>query len=316
MSGSTVLVLTHWMDVTVDRVMIELSRRGTPVVRCDPGDFPLHWQLAARLADGWGGELRLPDRTLRLDDVRCAYYRRPTYFEFPDTMSARDQAWARVESHAALGGIFAAVPRWLNHPVAIGRTYFKPVQLVEARKAGFRVPETLVTNDPVAAAKFGAEVGEVIYKPFLHNPVETANGDRGVYTTKVPAEALDDPAIGLAAHMFQEWIPKQYEVRLTVVDDAMFAARVDAHSDQTRVDWRTDYDAVDFTAMQLPDAVVRHTCALMDRLDLRFGAIDLIATPDGEYVFLEINPNGQWGWIEDATGMPIAAAIADALIKE
>lgn len=50
-----------------------------------------------------------------------------------------------------------------------------------------------------------------------------------------------------------------------------------------------------------------------ERMHLNFGCFDLIVTPDGEYVFLECNPNGQWLWVELATGLPIAEAIADFL---
>ncbi|MGH3736903.1 MAG: hypothetical protein ACRDT6_15030 [Micromonosporaceae bacterium] len=51
----------------------------------------------------------------------------------------------------------------------------------------------------------------------------------------------------------------------------------------------------------------------MRRLDLRFAALDFVVVPSGQWIFLEINPNGQWAWLEDITGLPIAAAVADSL---
>ncbi|MNZ28723.1 hypothetical protein D3C78_459550 [compost metagenome] len=51
----------------------------------------------------------------------------------------------------------------------------------------------------------------------------------------------------------------------------------------------------------------------MRRLNLRYGAIDFVCDPQGNLWFLEINPNGQWAWIENLTGYPIAEAIVDEL---
>ena len=53
---------------------------------------------------------------------------------------------------------------------------------------------------------------------------------------------------------------------------------------------------------------------MVERLGLCYGAIDMILTPDGRYVFIEINPNGQYLWIEQETGLPISAAICDLLM--
>jgi glutathione synthase/RimK-type ligase-like ATP-grasp enzyme len=103
---------------------------------------------------------------------------------------------------------------------------------------------------------------------------------------------------------------------LTVVDGDLFATRIDAGSAEAVVDWRADYDHLTYMAVDVPAAVRVGVVALMGRLCLRFAALDFVVTPDGRWVFLEVNPNGQWAWIEDATGQPIAAAIATALQRE
>lgn len=66
----------------------------------------------------------------------------------------------------------------------------------------------------------------------------------------------------------------------------------------------------------VPDQIREAVSQLLARLRLRFDALDFVVTPQDEWMFLEINPNGQWAWLQDATGLPIAAAIADALTKE
>lgn len=100
---------------------------------------------------------------------------------------------------------------------------------------------------------------------------------------------------------------------MTAVDGRLFTARIEGLTEAGRQDWRADYAHLRYTPEVLPEAVAGKVQALLRALRLRFAALDLIVTPDGEYVFLEANPNGQWAWIEHETGLPIAAAIADAL---
>ena len=313
----TVLILTHPFDPTADYVVEALHRRDIPVFRCDPGEFPKRLSLAASLyGAGWVGSLRLPEREVHLQDIGCAYYRRPTVFDLPDGMGDDVRRWASQEARMGLGGVLSALPRWLNHPSDIAAAEYKPVQLAAARACALAVPHTLITNDRAAAVDFAHAVGKVVYKPLT--PVNIADGDtqRVVFTTPVIAELIDD-SVAFTAHLFQEWIDKAYEVRLTVVDDGMFVTRLDAGTAAGAVDWRADYDELTYTPLPgVPDAVRAGVIALMRRLRLRFGALDFAVTPDDDWVFLEVNPNGQWAWIEDATGQPIAGAIADALHRK
>jgi len=318
MSRAVTLVLTHPFDPTADYVVSELNRRGAPVFRCDPGEFPQRLSVTARLdrnGMGWVGSLCLPEREVSLSEVGCVYYRRPTVFDLPAGMSEQVRRWAAGEARIGLGGVLSALPRWLNHPAAIGAAEYKPVQLAHARACGLAVPDTIVTNDPVQAAKFLAHTGRAVYKPLTPAGITEAGTHRTVFTTPVEPGDVDE-SIRLTAHLFQERIEKQFEVRLTVVDDVFLAARIDAGSDTAAVDWRADYEALTYTTLpQVPAPVRAGVSALLQQLGLRFGTFDFVVTPQDRWVFLEINPNGQWAWIEDATGLPIAAAIAAALTR-
>jgi ATP-grasp ribosomal peptide maturase len=318
MRRAVTLVLTHPFDPTTDYVVSELNQRGEPVFRCDPGEFPQRLSVAARLdgtGAGWVGSLCLPEREVSLADIGCAYYRRPTVFDFPAGMGDQVRRWAAGEARIGLGGVLSALPRWLNHPAAIAAAEYKPAQLARAHACGLSVPDTIVTNDPAEAAKFVAHAGRAIYKPLTPAGITETDTHRVVFTTPVAVGDVDE-SIRLTTHLLQEWIEKQYEVRLTVVDEAFLAARIDAGSNAAAVDWRADYEALTYTALaDVPPSVRAGVSALMARLGLRFGTFDFIVTPDDRWIFLEINPNGQWAWIEDATGLPIAASVADALTK-
>jgi ATP-grasp ribosomal peptide maturase len=313
-SELTVLIVTQPFDVTADYVVAELGRRGVPVFRCNPGDFPGSLSLTAGLGEGWTGSLHLPGRSVNLTDIGCAWYRRPTAFEFPATLTAQERRWATTEARLGLGGVLAALPRWLNHPWDIARAEYKPLQLASARTVGLTVPDTLITNDPNEARRFAKEHGDIIYKPFSSLGISEEGQYRLVYANRITADDITH-TVTATTHFFQRWIPKEFEVRLTVVDDELFAVRIDADSTAARVDWRTDYAHLHYTPVAVPDAVRDGVLNLLDMLMLRFAALDFVVTPDGEWVFLEVNPNGQWAWLQDETGLPITAAIADALTK-
>jgi ATP-grasp ribosomal peptide maturase len=313
-AAGSVVILTHPFDPTADKVVEELNRRGASLFRLDAAEFPERLSVGAELLGGhWSGRLQNLWRRVELDEVSGIYYRRPTAFEFHPGLSDEERQWAGIQARLGFGGLLASMDRWLNHPHQIGYAEYKPVQLRQAVACGLRVPRTLVTNDPAKAREFVGSVGRAVFKPFGGAGVSDENGFRHVFTTMVTADEVANPNIGRTMHIFQEWVPKEYEARVTVVDDRFFAARIDASSDAARVDWRSDYESISYTVIELPESVRTRVRALLDSLGLRFGALDFIVDPDGEWWFLECNANGQWAWIEDETGMPIAPALADAL---
>jgi ATP-grasp ribosomal peptide maturase len=315
----TVLVLTAPVDITADLVITELAARGVPVVRMDTGAFPADLVLAARTGgqhSGWVGSLRDATRWLDLAAVEAVYYRRPRPFRPDPGMSEYEQWWATVEARFGLGGVLAGLDcRWLSHPHRIAAASYKPWQLAQAQAVGLAVPETLITNDTASARSFVAAVPNgAVYKTLQSTMfVDPSGAVHAVATTPVTAEQVGAGNVAATAHLFQHRIPKQYEVRVTVVGSTVFAVRLDAASEAARIDWRTDYDAVSYQVIELPDRIASALLALLGRLGLPYGAIDLIVDPDDRWWFLEINPNGQWGWIAGATGLPIAAAIATYL---
>lgn len=315
MTTKVVVILTQWIDPTADRVVEELNEREIPVFRFDSAEFPQHLTVSAVLREkGWTSTLKTARRELDVGSVAGIYYRRPTSFDFPPGMPAADRHWARAEARMALGGILSSLSCWLNHPSRIAAAEFKPFQLDAAVRVGLRVPRTIVTNDPSAAGRFAESVGRIIYKPLACSFLDDKNGEHlPIYASLAEREILTDPSISLTAHLFQEWIEHEYAVRLTVVDRKFFACAIRAGSDAAYVDWRSDYAALTYSIVTCPPWIERGVTALMEKLGLRFGALDFLVTPAHEWVFLEINPNGQWAWIEEETGLAITVAIADSL---
>jgi len=194
-------------------------------------------------------------------------------------------------------------------------------QLQLAGQLGFTVPETLVTNSPEEFLEFYEQCeGEVVFKQPVH--AELVRGGEPHRTFTALARRQSAAAYHSIRHepvVFQKRIPKQLELRVTVVGDRAFAAAIDSQAnDRLQVDWRhyPDFGGERYYSVhQLPGRIGQRCVRMVRMLGLCFGAIDLILTPEGDHVFLEVNPNGQWAWVEKYTGLPIAEAIADYLIR-
>lgn len=314
----TVLVLSEDCDPTVDRVVELLAARGVPVFRCDTGWFPGRLDLDAELgAGGWAGSMRTEHRVVRLEEVRSVWFRRPTSFSFPVRMSGSERQHAMWEAKLGLGGVLTSLPaRWVNPPAAEADCGYKPAQLDHARRCGLTVPDTLVTNRSAAVRRFIDGLGgQVVVKPLGFSVVFEAGHGRPVYTHVLTADDLADlRGVEATAHLFQRYIAdKQFEVRLTVVGERMFAAAIHAHSDHGRVDWRAEPSSPTYTVLDVPDHVAAGVRAFMAGFGLVFGAHDFAVDDTGTWWWFECNASGQFGFIEAATGLPISEALADLL---
>ncbi|MFD7896464.1 ATP-dependent carboxylate-amine ligase [Streptomyces sp. NPDC059743] len=229
-------------------------------------------------------------------------------------MSAEARKVAEREARLGFGGLLAALPcRWLSPPGPAVDAEYKPLQLRIAAESGLAVPRTLITNDPAAAQRFADDVGRLVYKPF--HPVRGVVEGRtaAVYTSIVDPRDISHPDIATTAHLFQEWVPKAHEVRLTAIGQEIFSAEIHTDSERGYVDWRSDYESHVYRVCKQPADVSDGVWRMLNRLGLPYGAFDFVVTPNGEWVFLEVNPSGQYGFIEVATGLPITGAVADYL---
>ncbi|MBW1601632.1 ATP-grasp ribosomal peptide maturase [Streptomyces sp. JJ66] len=315
----TVLVLTRpYMDAVADMVIEELNNRKVPVVRLDTGDFPTRLTLSARLdpgQDSWCGLWRGEHRNLDLGSVRAVYYRRPGRFRLDPRMAADSVRWADSEARAGLGGVLASLRcAWVNHPWRSALAEFSPYALATAARCGLLIPPTLITSDPEEARAFVASMpGQVAaYKAIGTAPAGDYEGNRvALWTTKIRPEKITD-AVSLTAHQFQQWIAKKHEVRLTVVGDKLFAGEIHAGSAASRIDFRRDYNSLTYRVCDVPEPIVAGVKTLMSVMGLRYVALDFLVSGDDRWYLVDVNPNGQWGFIP-ALRAPITQALADLL---
>lgn len=312
-------------DDHLDRVITELQRRGLSWFRFDTLDFPQVLHVSARVASDvsdWQGDFVLRDSHYRIEDIQSIWYRRPTKrFHFPEGLSEDGYEYAQAEAQRGFEGLLRALPvLWVSHPDAIRAAEWKPQQLVYAQQVGLSVPQTLITSNPQAALRFFEECqGQVVYKPFNQGVPHPKLGEPwqgSIYTTKLTQAELEEhaPAIALTTNLFQEYIPKAFELRINVIGTRAFAAEIHSqHSERSSVDFRMGYSDLSYKIHQLPRQIEQACLSLMQRFHLQFSAIDMLVTPENKYVFLELNACGQWGWIETHTGLPLTEALIDLL---
>lgn len=323
MSG-VVLVLTQRYDLTADAVIHELHRRGLEVVRFDPGDFPLRAKVCARIGGAqtrWSGELLTEGRRVDLRSIHSIWYRRPSNFRFRSDLADRELEFARGEARGGLGGALRSLDcLWVNHPDRQVIAAYKPVQLQAAVDVGFDIPSTVVTNSPhVAREFFEAHQGQIIYKALSRTMVpQPTGGYRMLFTNKVSSRELEGvDRVRHTACMFQEYIPKRAELRVTVIGEQVLAVEMQTAAGHTpQVDFRRQYRDLTYSIHDLPADIADRCRRVVAELGLCFGALDIVLGPEGRYVFLEVNASGQWLWLERETGLPLCETIVDLLTRD
>ncbi|AEB46802.1 MULTISPECIES: MvdC/MvdD family ATP grasp protein [Micromonospora] len=318
-SDRGILIFTQDFDPTVDPVVRTLTARGADIVRVDLSYFPQTLTFTTSDFDGERRRLLHRGREVDLDRLSGVWYRRPTAFRFHEQMSEAEQQFARNEALHGIGGILRSTDcLWVNRPDVDAVAELKPYQLQLAKQVGMRVPRTLLTNDPdEVRALVSAADKPVVYKALTGGVIHYPGAfPSGLYTTVVGDEVLTNAdRVQHTICMFQEYIEKAYEVRLTVVGNTWFPVVIDSQAlPTTSVDWRGENHLPYGPYKPLPDEVVAKTQRLLDHLGLVYAAIDFIVTPDGEYVFLEVNPGGQFMWLQHDLGLPMDETIADLLL--
>ena len=303
-------IVSHDNDLHASTVRAHLDRLGAAATLIDTAALPDRLALTAWTGpDRWSAEWGLDG--VDAGELGVMWWRRPQPYEPSAQLTAQqDRMFVVGECDAAVSGLWSCLDAvWVNDPDRDAAASRKMWQLKLASELGLRVPRTCMTNSPERARQFLAdEPGGVVYKAFSATP-ETWRETRLITATELAQ--LDQ--VRLAPLIFQEAIPGGCDLRVTIVGDRLFPAQIVGPSDAYEYDFRLHTAESSISPVTLPDGVTDRSLALMRRLQLWYGAVDLRRTPEGDFVFLEVNPAGQWLFVEYATDQPIAAALAELL---
>lgn len=310
-----VLLLASRYDVTCDYVVSRLRSKSVRYLRLNSED----------LSDT-KVEFEPTQRTLRINlsgdsylvtpfHLRSVLFRRPVYLrEYGNAELSPAQRFSKVQWASFMRNLMTFhEPRWFNFPVATYRAEHKAMQLHTAAKLGFAVPETRITNTPYPGM-LRNDTQYVAMKGLDTILLRDGGYELFGFTSLESSENLEPSGWRSAPAIIQEGLTNKLDIRVTVVEDKVFAARIEKDGKQIAGDWRVKKGDVRFSAYDLPSHLKGLCCQLLRDFGLNFGAIDL-ALSEGEYYFLELNPTGEWAWLVDSAGLPIDEAVAEALAQ-
>lgn len=313
-----VLIITSLPDPHVEMVTRHFPTNVEPII-FDPRNFPHNeemshmWHEGEEAAITKGGLLR---------DVVSVWYRKPLLLapeELPVPESYRDLTYASYKTGITwFYSILPDVP-WMSDYWNIMRSNSKIYQLQIANRFRLSTPQTLITSSPEQAELFIRELQTVVVKPLNIGFVRENETLRAAYAQKLEyTQGMNLDGLRVAPVIFQEY-KKGTDIRVTVVGDKVFPCIVEkVESMENQLDWRKGFYNGDIKFLQDPDfppELGQKCVEMVKAMGLSFGAFDFIRDSSGNYWFLEINPNGQWGFVEETTEMPISQAVAQFLLQ-
>ena len=316
-SKKYILIALNSFDTDlIDLVASKLTSKGYDIVLYE-SDKVVHGLVPFYIrTDTEKTQVFYKDSVIDLSSIAAAWYWRPNVFSYDDGKADRLKHESLSKEYRGLQRyLWDSIPedRWFNSPDAMRDAEGKLWQLDLAREVGFTIPETVVSNRWSDVLSLPAEK---LTLKMIYGDLHTKKGQRILYST-----TLENNQDALPTHtqsypgIWQQHLPKKREWRVTVVGKNVFAASIYT-SEDARNDWRQhqDYpDKVQFKKEAFPKEQEKMCLDYLARCNLKYGAFDFVETPNGQIIFLELNPNGQYGWIEHELGHPIAAAIADEL---
>ncbi len=310
-----ILLISSKKDSHATEVLRYLELKKSRALLLDLSDFPQKSLLSIEFNNDDKQEYELVNDDIKtcLSECNVIWWRRPQPFQLhTDINSNEDQGFAYTECYSAFSGLWLSLnPFWINHPTRDDEAAKKVYQLKLAQEIGLKIPDTCITNNSKKADKFIIKHGRenVIYKAFSG----TEHAWRETRLLKEEELSLIDN-VKYAPVIFQKHIPAQADLRITMIGGKVFTGAIYTSNTSYHVDFRMVMDEARMEPFEIPDELKILLIKYMKCLGLIYGAIDMRLTPDGEYVFLEINPSGQWLFVEQGTGLRITEAFADLMI--
>lgn len=302
-----ILIYGAQPDTHTNAVAWALRQKGATVDVWNQANFPALQTISVELdplerAVAWSVEdFSIAASTVEYDLV---WFRRPAGPTIASFVDERDAEMARRESAYLLNGFHPLLSEntaWVNEPAANKSASNKLYQLKQAMACGFKVPPTLISNHPDRIRAFVDRAGRAIYKPFYQANWKGYNSSKSLFTANVSASDLkDDDVLRACPGIYQQRVEKQYEVRLTLMGETAVGVKIGGYTNQlAELDWRSAGGELRFEQVDVPAAIISSSRRFLRQLGISFGCMDFIVSPDGEYFFLEINPAGQFLWIEE-----------------
>ena len=293
-------------DTPLKLVARELQRRRTSFVMLDQHEIS-NWTIDLRVSEEVHGGLRTGKEAILLENVRAAYVRPYDVRQLPSFsgLAPQDPALVRAMEigDALLSWSDMTPAKVVNRPAAMAPNSSKPFQGMQIQASGFLVPRTLITTDVEAAREFWVRHTNVIYK--------SSSSVRSIVAKLCAKHEPRFADLRWCPTQFQEYV-EGTDYRVHVVGERIFACRILSRADDYRYACRMGLETKVTTA-KLPQEITERCTRLAHQIGLPVAGVDLRRTPAGRWYCFEVNPSPGFSYYEEATGQPIAKAVAEYL---
>ena len=317
-----VLIITNKSDITSDFIVKRLKEKKIDFYRFNTEEFTKSVKISLDfslntflLIDS------ITNKKYDLKDFSSVYYRRPEIPSIKENeLTSGEYNFFRNELFYMLEGVYKLLRNayWISPIYSIREAENKIYQLDVAKSLGFEIPNSIVSNSFEKINNFYQENDDdCIIKPIKSGLIEDDLESKVVFTSILKSISKRKKSIELCPNYLQSHISKKSDIRVIMVGDCVFATLIDSQvNNSTLTDWRKGEQSLKHTKIELPNDIKTKCISLLKILKLRFGAVDFILDKNNNYIFLEINPNGQWAWIESQIGYDISNEIVKLLQNE
>lgn len=303
-----ILIVTNKNDFTVDYFISKIKNLNIEYFRFNTEEFLTNYTFEYKCIKGvniWSLRNKINNKIIESSAVSGIWYRRPVLPEYKckninneilESLSKEGFAFYESIINSNIDKY-----NWVSNPYNIRKAENKILQSKIACNVGFLVPNSMMTNDPEAAKKFIKIHNKCCIKPLNESILNNDENSYIAYTAIINKSDINN--IDKIKHFpifVQQYIDKEYELRITVIGDKVIPVAIHSQTNKsTKIDWRVgNCKKVKYTKIEIPDAVSRKCLAIVKTFGLKFSSMDLIFSKDGKYYFLDLNPNGQWAWID------------------
>jgi glutathione synthase/RimK-type ligase-like ATP-grasp enzyme len=318
------LIITNKTDLTTDYLILRLEELNIPFWRLNTEEYLSEYEIDifSRNNSLFSSIRYYNGSVLSKEDLQAVYFRRPVMPDISSGIENNEVDFAEREVSEVLRSLWRIIDEklWLNHPKYLWLANNKVEQLKIATSLGFNIPPTCISTCYNSIKNFYNKFnGDVIIKAVKHGFYKQDRDIKIATTQQIDQDFIDNfNEYAKVPVMFQKKIKKKFDIRVTVVGNKVYPTAIHSQDyEETKLDWRLwdNFNHVDLKheKYELPKEISQLCKKITQKFNLRFSAVDLIYANNNKYYFLEMNPNGQWAWIEEKVGFPIRDSIIEAL---
>lgn len=307
-----ILIISNTQDFSTDYICVELNKSTKKYLRINRDELNKYefifsidnTELIIKCFDCY--------YIINNQNIKSIYYRAPIYLRdiYQPEISKEEQLY-RSQWMAFVRNLSVFNPKiWVNNPSATFVAENKIFQLTLAKRIGLEIPETYITNSTCVDIDKNANY---IVKSLDTAVLRIENKEAFVYSNKIKGDEFLASSLQLAPVILQNYIYPKIDIRVTIIENIVFAVRITHAGEGVDGDWRKFKNNLEYRAFELPDDVRFKCLNLVNELGLNFAAIDMIESND-KFIFIELNPTGEWAWLVDGADLPINKAIAQCLL--